>query len=434
MMNLSSLSKARVAVLAAAAVATLAGMQRLAFGSPGAAFDAAWLLIVAGLLIAALWLLRGTASAVREIATVTQRAAVGDLEARVQGRRDGGDLGAAQAGVNNMLDIVDAFVREATASMDYASHGKTFRKVLTRGLPGSFKNASSTINTATDVMDNKVREVALEAQCFAAGMDNVAGMLVTASSGLKSDAGAMAEAAEETSRQSASIASGAEQASANVQTVASAAEELTASIAEISRQIQMSATSTHRAVDEAAQTTGKIRNLAEAAERIGDVVKLINAVAAQTNLLALNATIEAARAGESGRGFAVVASEVKALAGQTAKATEEITARIAEMQAITEQSVEAVSAISRRIVEINEVSSTIAAAVEQQGAATREIASNVQQASAGTTTVSSNISGISQAADGTGKIASRVNAVSGEIVGQVDKLRSEVQRFLAKVA
>ncbi|MCK7472534.1 MAG: methyl-accepting chemotaxis protein [Rhodopseudomonas palustris] len=308
------------------------------------------------------------AAAIAEFASVCASARHGNLEARVMGRRSGGDLGRAQAEVNNMLDIVDAFVREASVSMDYVSRGKTFRKVLTRGMPGSFRIAADTINAGTDLMDHQLRAVAQVSQQFAAGMDRVATTLTSASTELKDDAGAMAAAAEETSRQSTAVASGSEEASASVQSVASATEQLSASIVEISRQIQLSTAGTRQAVQEAAETNDKIRNLADAAQRIGDVVKLINEVAAQTNLLALNATIEAARAGEFGKGFAVVASEVKTLATQTAKATDEITARISEMQAVTEQSVGAVEVISERIREINEVSNTIAAA---SGAARR---------------------------------------------------------------
>jgi methyl-accepting chemotaxis protein len=390
--------------------------------------------MIAALLGFALWLLRATAVQLGEVARVCASARNGDLETRIMSRRDGGDVGTLQASVNNMLDVVDAFVREASVSMEFVSRGKCFRKVVVRGLPGTFRHAASQINSATEAMDHKVKHLARAAHDFGANMEGVATTLVTAAHGLLDDAKTMAASAEETSRQSVSVASGSERASANVQTVASAAEELSASIVEISRQIQLSTSSTNLAVEEAVQTNAKIGNLAEAAQRIGDVVKLINAVAAQTNLLALNATIEAARAGESGKGFAVVASEVKALATQTAKATEEITTRIAEMQSITDQSVDAVQAISRRISDINEVSSMIAAAVEQQGAATREIASNVQQASAGTAEVSCNIDGISHSADHTGKVATRVNDVSNQIASQVDTLRDEVERFLKAVA
>ncbi len=191
--------------------------------------------------------------------------------------------------------------------------------------------------------------------------------------------------------------------------------------------------STSRAVSEADRAGAHIRNLAEAAMRIGDVVRLISEIAEQTNLLALNATIEAARAGEAGRGFAVVASEVKTLASQTAKATEEIGAKVGEMQQSTTISVGAVETIARTIAEINEITTAIAAAIEEQGAATGEIARNVQQASAGTSEVATNVSGISQAATDTGQVATRVNGASERVQSDVELLRREVTAFLQQL-
>ena len=314
---------------------------------------------------------------------VCERASRGDLEARTPPTRDRGDLGKLQTKLNDMLDIIDAFVREASASMEYVSRGKCFRKVLVRGLPGSFRNGATVLNAGTNAMDHRVRELARVAQGFGASMDNVAKTLGVAATDLRSDAKSMAASAEETSRQSTAVAAASEQASTNVQTVATAAEELSASIAEIGRQVARSTSSTNQAVDEADRTNAEIQHLADAAQRIGDVIKLINDIAGQTNLLALNATIEAARAGEAGKGFAVVASEVKSLASQTAKATDEISFKVAEMQTATGQSVSAVRAIGQTISEINQVSTTIASAMEEQGAATQEIARNVQQASAG---------------------------------------------------
>jgi methyl-accepting chemotaxis protein len=196
-------------------------------------------------------------------------------------------------------------------------------------------------------------------------------MVSTASTELQSTAQSMSMTAEETSRRSTAVAAASEQASTNVQTVASAAEELSSSITEISRQVAESAKIAGQASEQARTTNLQIKGLSEAAQRIGDVVKLINDVASQTNLLALNATIEAARAGEAGKGFAVVASEVKSLANQTSKATEEISQKISEMQAATGQSVEAIGAITGTIGRINEIATTIASAVEEQGAATQ---------------------------------------------------------------
>jgi len=236
------------------------------------------------------------------------------------------------------------------------------------------------------------------------------------------------------SQQLATVVAGAsEEASTNVQSVASATEELTSSVLEISRQVQESARMANDAVDQARQTNDRVGELSKAAARIGDVVELINTIAGQTNLLALNATIEAARAGEAGRGFAVVASEVKALAEQTAKATGEIGQQVAGIQAATQESVGAIQAISGTIAKLSEISSVIAAAVEEQGAATQEISRNVQQASLGTTQVSANIADVQRGASETGSASSEVLSAAQSLSGESNRLKLEVGKFLSSV-
>ena len=385
------------------------------------------------LLAYCMWILRRAIAALNEAARVCSGAARGDLEARVLSERLPGRIGLMQKSINDMLDITDAFVREASASMDYASRGKHFRKIMVRGLPGSFRRSAAVINGGTESLGRRVIEIGSLSKEFGVRLDEIAGNLVNAAANLETDAGMMAAAVEKTGHQTATVMTASGQASSNVQTVASAAEQLASSVAEISRQVALSTENTGRAVSEAQRAGGEIRSLAEAAMRIGDVVKLISEIAGQTNLLALNATIEAARAGEAGRGFAVVASEVKSLATQTAKATEEISAKVSEMQQSTSASVAAVEAIARTIEEINGIASTIAASIDEQGAATREIARNMQEASASTSQVSSNVGGISAAAADTGQAAMRVNGASESVHGQVAMLRQQVTHFLQRL-
>jgi methyl-accepting chemotaxis protein len=243
---------------------------------------------------------------------------------------------------------------------------------------------------------------------------------------MSSTAGALA-------RDAAQVAGSAEEAGASVQSVAAAAEELAASLGEISRQVTQSATVARGAVTIAEEGTAQMRALEAAALQIGDVVRLIGDIAGQTNLLALNATIEAARAGEAGKGFAVVASEVKNLAGQTAKATEEITRTVEEMQGATRTAVEAIAAIGRVVGEMNGVTSSIAAAVEEQGAATAEISRSVQQAAGGAQTVSATIGAVSSAAEETGVAAETVRGTADELGAEARALSGEVGRFLGEV-
>jgi methyl-accepting chemotaxis protein len=255
----------------------------------------------------------------------------------------------------------------------------------------------------------------------------------SASTQLEASAGTLSSTAGRSQELTTMVAAASEEASTNVQSVASATEELTSSVNEISRQVQESARIANEAVDQARKTNDLVGELSQAAGRIGAVVELINNIAGQTNLLALNATIEAARAGEAGRGFAVVASEVKALAEQTAKATGEIGQQITGIQAATQGSVAAIREIGITIGRISEISSTIAAAVEEQGAATQEISRNVQQAAQGTQQVSANISDVQRGASETGSASSQVLSAAQSLSNDSNRLKLEVGKFLSSV-
>jgi methyl-accepting chemotaxis protein len=268
---------------------------------------------------------------------------------------------------------------------------------------------------------------------FEQAIGKIVGAVSSASSEIELAAGSLTKTVEATRESTAAATSASNLSSANVQSAATASEEMASSVTEIGRQVQQSETITQAAVRQAEQTNARISELSQSAGRIGEVVKMIAAVAEQTNLLALNATIEAARAGEAGRGFAVVASEVKALAAQTAKATEEIGTQITQMQSATQQSVSAIKEIGVTIGRISEISTVIAAAVEQQGAATQEIARNVQQAAQGSIQVGDSIAVVSRGAANTGAAAAQVHGFAHSLANQGNHLKLEIEKFLTTI-
>jgi len=288
---------------------------------------------------------------------------------------------------------------------------------------------------ATQARAAAERRTAMEniASDFERSVTGIVRSVSTAAAGMQTTAQSMTATASDASARAATVGAASESSSNNVGTVAAAAEELSSSVTEISRQVARSSEIASKAVGDAERTNATVGALSTGAEKIGEVVKLIHSIAAQTNLLALNATIEAARAGESGRGFAVVASEVKALANQTAKATEEISAQVAAMQASTSEAVASIGGITETIAQMSEITVSISTAIDQQGDATREIARNIQSVAAGSSEISAHIGGVTSAASATGKAATEVLSNARELDNQSGKLRNAVDEFLVKV-
>uniref|UniRef100_Q07J00 Methyl-accepting chemotaxis sensory transducer n=1 Tax=Rhodopseudomonas palustris (strain BisA53) TaxID=316055 RepID=Q07J00_RHOP5 len=268
---------------------------------------------------------------------------------------------------------------------------------------------------------------------FERSVSGIVQSVASAAQNMQTTAQSMTSTASDASSRAATVGAASASASSTVGTVAAAAEELSSSVGEIARQVAQSREVASRAVSDAEQTNATVQLLSTGAEKIGEVVQLIHSIASQTNLLALNATIEAARAGESGRGFAVVASEVKALASQTAKATEEISAQVAAMQTSTANAVQSISGISDTIAKMSEITLAISGAVEEQGAATREIARNIQSVAAGSSEINGHIGGVAAAAEATGSAASAVLSSARDLDSQSGMLREAVDEFLGKV-
>jgi methyl-accepting chemotaxis protein len=332
------------------------------------------------------------------------RLAAGDLSAKVDANRGGDEIG-------QMAEALSVF-RQGIVQANAAAADKT------REQEAKQRQAAA--------IDQLTRE-------FNDGASSALAAVSTAASRMKGSAKKMAQVAAQAKEQTSAVAAASTQAAENVQTVAAATEELSSSVAEISRQVTESSRIAAQAVEQVARSEVTVTELANAANRIGEVVGLINTIASQTNLLALNATIEAARAGEAGKGFAIVASEVKNLATQTARATEGITAQVTAIQGSTQEAVDTIKGIGAIIDKMSEIATTVASAVEQQGAATAEIARNIQQAATGTQNVSSNIAGVSNAANQSGETASDVLQSSDGLTAESEALSNEVGRFLARI-
>jgi len=370
------------------------------------------LFVQLGLLAAALAFAAGCMIAVRR-RVLNPLHAIKDAMLKVAG----GDL-SAEAPFSDRTDEIGALAG-ALATFKQNAMEKTRIEGEQRDRQSQSTQRQKTIEASVVAFEGQIGD-ALKALMDAAGQ-------------MRSTSDEMSAISQRTNSQVKTAAQASEEASSNVQTVASASEELSASISDISRQVTHAAGIAGRAVDETKQTDGTVRGLAESAERIGEVVKLINAIAGQTNLLALNATIEAARAGEAGKGFAVVASEVKSLANQTAKATEEITAQIAAVQKVTKDAMDAIKGIGSTIGEVSSVATSIASAVEEQGAATQEITRNTQGAARRTKDASDSIAGVTAGADATGAAAHNVKSAAEALGVRTEQLRGSVDDFLAKI-
>lgn len=356
----------------------------------------------------------------------------GDMEARIIDWDEYGELSSVLSDVNGMLDLTDAYIREAGASLEAAREGNYYRKFLPQGMLGAFGHGAGLINDASNNMrldsERKAKQDEIS-KTYIDGVNEVTRTLKEAAQNTKDTADHLMENATHTEELSSTVAAAAEQTSVNVQTVASATEELLSSVEEISRQVETTAAKAISATDEAKGAGVTIEDLKNSSTNIGEVVKLINDIASQTNLLALNATIEAARAGEAGKGFAVVASEVKALAQQTSGATETIENQVSSMQEKTQTSVGAINGIASTIQELKEISTAIASATEEQSAATMEISRNIQEASQGTIDVSSNIGKVSSTANETKTSALGMTEAAENMAQQTANLEQLSEKF-----
>ncbi len=426
-MNQSSLSKAfALSIAAACAMAIAAILIEFNMMLPGKVLAAFSVIAIIGAVV----YMRKVRQVMSEVSMVCNAIAVGDFERRIMDHVDQGGLRDMQYAINDMIDRSDAFVREATAAMNAVGNNKYYRTIRPEGLHGSLAAAAVGINKAMDMIRAQVADFERTATGFETGVSGIIESLTGASGDMSNTANSLTSGAGATQQMAAAVAAASEQATVNMQTVAAATSELTEMASRMGIDVQRSTDIAQGAVTQVQDANRTVVGLREATDLIGDVVKLITAIAEQTNLLALNATIEAARAGEAGRGFAVVAQEVKALAGQTAKATSEIASHIAKVQDSTQSAVDAIDGIGGIVSEVAQITAQVAEQVRAQVNATGEIARNVEEAFAGIREITTNVHGVNENARGTSDIAGQTKSASASLSTQAEVLAKEIRSFL----
>ncbi len=430
MTNLSSVSKALVAVWLVAALAAAQAVLGFAGGSP-----AVGALGVLGLLpcVGAIRWLGLTNRSLAKASAVLAAAEKGDLQPRILHIHGTSSVAEMLRTINRLLDRVESFGKEANAAMQHAAEGQYYRRIVMTGMVGEFGSYSRQINNGLEAMDGKSREFVDSATRIGANIKEVAQSLAASAAQLEAASSSMTSVATVTSEQSFSAASAAGQVSSNVDGVASATGEVSGAIGEVAQGVARTADLARNSVEKVKEADATIRSLLAAADQIGAVVQLINDIASQTNLLALNATIEAARAGEAGKGFAVVANEVKTLANQTARATEEITAQIAQVQSVTKDTADVIQLVGAMIHDIDEIAVGIAGAAEQQSAAIDEISRAIREASAGVRTVADAVTHVSTGTQEASAAANQVLASAGELSRRAVTLNGDIDGFVAQV-
>ena len=368
------------------------------------------------------------------IRQVMKQASKGDLEQRVVGVPDDDPYHDLAVDLNNLLDIVDAYVRESRASLEYVTEGKYFRRVVRRGLLGSFGYAADAINNATTAMHEKVAGFHKLTKRFKVNVMDVSHSLSDSAKELETSAGGVNMVMKDARVGAGVIMKNADATSENVVGISSATGKLTDAIGEVQEQIRDSAQISRVAVERSAKTQDAMSDLEEASRKIGSVIQVIQRVAEQTNLLSLNAMIEAVRVGEAGRGFAVVAQEVKALSQQTSDATGEVAEQIQAIQSLTHSAVSAIESVRETITEMAEVTGYVATSMEVQANATCDISSNIGQAAQATQDVSGQVHEVTDAIGKADVSAEAMLKASRIVLKQTDTLQMEMEEYLDAAA